>query len=362
MLTHQPTDTMHLTVTAIAVDQALQVRDGLDDATVARYRESFDRLPPIDVFDTPDGYVLADGFHRYQAAVELGHVEIAARVHRGSRDDAADYAATANAAAGKPLTAAERRRAIIGLHARHPDWTQQRIADAMSVAQSTVHYILASVAVTRATPIKFDNPTTAAVIHQAPPEQWAPLAQAAQEQGWTVQETRAQVRAVTAPPVPLANIAPPPELTDGGADVPTVAYPPVPRGTDATVKRRDVFTLKEWAELHPDMQMTLRDEGIAGSFGPVKFNKQDTDHIEWAQWSWNPVTGCKHDCSYCYARDIAVRFYPHGFAPAFLPYRLAAPRSTQVPPEAATNIAYKNVCLHLLHGRSVRQVGAAGMD
>jgi pyruvate-formate lyase-activating enzyme len=26
-------------------------------------------------------------------------------------------------------------------------------------------------------------------------------------------------------------------------------------------------------------------------------------------WSWNPVTGCLHDCPYCYARDIANRFY-----------------------------------------------------
>lgn len=33
------------------------------------------------------------------------------------------------------------------------------------------------------------------------------------------------------------------------------------------------------------------------------------ENIEWAKWSWNPVVGCKHNCMYCYARDIAIRFY-----------------------------------------------------
>lgn len=30
--------------------------------------------------------------------------------------------------------------------------------------------------------------------------------------------------------------------------------------------------------------------------------------IEWADMTWNPVTGCLHDCNYCYARKIANRF------------------------------------------------------
>lgn len=30
--------------------------------------------------------------------------------------------------------------------------------------------------------------------------------------------------------------------------------------------------------------------------------------IDWCDSSWNPVTGCKHDCEYCYARGIANRF------------------------------------------------------
>ena len=60
-----------------------------------------------------------------------------------------------------------------------------------------------------------------------------------------------------------------------------------------------------------------------------KFN-QTNDSIEWAKWTWNPVTGCKHGCEFCYARDIANRFTGH-FEPKFHPQRLAAPMNTPVP-------------------------------
>jgi len=33
--------------------------------------------------------------------------------------------------------------------------------------------------------------------------------------------------------------------------------------------------------------------------------------IDWCDSSWNPVTGCYHDCPYCYARGIANRFGMH---------------------------------------------------
>ena len=30
--------------------------------------------------------------------------------------------------------------------------------------------------------------------------------------------------------------------------------------------------------------------------------------IDWCDFTWNPVTGCRHTCEYCYARKIAKRF------------------------------------------------------
>lgn len=36
--------------------------------------------------------------------------------------------------------------------------------------------------------------------------------------------------------------------------------------------------------------------------------------IEWCDETWNPVTGCKHTCEYCYARRIVARFSPDASA------------------------------------------------
>ena len=81
--------------------------------------------------------------------------------------------------------------------------------------------------------------------------------------------------------------------------------------------------------------------------------------IDWADASWNPVTGCKHGCEYCYARGIARRFgckingdmgkalavldepyvskdgvtnpYPYEFLPTFHRYRLDIPVTWKKP-------------------------------
>lgn len=52
--------------------------------------------------------------------------------------------------------------------------------------------------------------------------------------------------------------------------------------------------------------------------------------IEWCTHTWNPITGCRHNCPYCYARKIAERFretpaFPVGFTPVLRQERLAEP-------------------------------------
>lgn len=81
--------------------------------------------------------------------------------------------------------------------------------------------------------------------------------------------------------------------------------------------------------------------------------------IEWCDMTWNPVTGCRHGCEYCYAQRIAARFgtqlpdgssypethggvhyleqkikenpYPYLFEPTFLPFRLKEPEQKTKP-------------------------------
>ena len=83
--------------------------------------------------------------------------------------------------------------------------------------------------------------------------------------------------------------------------------------------------------------------------------------IDWADASWNPVTGCLRGCEYCYARQIARRFgckingdirnckarailtepyvsangvtnpYPYEFLPTFHEYRLNIPQTWKKP-------------------------------
>jgi protein gp37 len=63
-----------------------------------------------------------------------------------------------------------------------------------------------------------------------------------------------------------------------------------------------------------------------------QFNRT-TDAVDWASWTWNPVTGCLHGCKYCYARELAYRpsykaSYPIQFDPIFHHERLQDPVNT----------------------------------
>lgn len=73
--------------------------------------------------------------------------------------------------------------------------------------------------------------------------------------------------------------------------------------------------------------------------------------IEYADYTWNPVTGCFHNCAYCYAKRIAERFksknqypyidgikpknikepFPYGFLPTFHYDRLQEPLNLKTP-------------------------------
>jgi len=94
---------------------------------------------------------------------------------------------------------------------------------------------------------------------------------------------------------------------------------------------KNIVTTEQWAGLSLSEQKDILATAPSG-----KFNLQDNDAIGWAAYSWNPITGCWQGCEYCYAKDIATRFYGDiGFTPALHAERLRIPFGTQ--PKANNN-------------------------
>ena len=125
----------------LVLDPSLNLRDRLDDFTVERYADSWDRLPPITVFEVEDRLLLADGFHRHAAAVMMGKRTIPAEVRVGTFTEALDFVAGVNLFHGLPLTRAERRRAVEVKLKLHHDWSDRRMAQELAVSRELVFKI-----------------------------------------------------------------------------------------------------------------------------------------------------------------------------------------------------------------------------
>lgn len=63
----------------------------LDAARVRHYVQAGEAVAPVVVFDTEEGYLLVDGYHRVAAAKLRGASTVPAELRRGSREDAFRY-------------------------------------------------------------------------------------------------------------------------------------------------------------------------------------------------------------------------------------------------------------------------------
>ena len=178
---------MKLAIQDIDIDPTIQIRRINHEDTIKRYEESFDKLPPIDVFETPEGLLLADGFHRISAAERLQHTEIEATVLKGSRLDAAEHAVVSNTKNAEPLTTEERNEGIRRLKQIHPEWKTRDFAKAMSVSHMTVKRVFDVDEVRRSvfSPVTRVTDSHYGVIAGAEPKNWEPLVKAADQRGWT---------------------------------------------------------------------------------------------------------------------------------------------------------------------------------
>jgi len=131
-------DIRNVALDDLVLDPDLNLRDRLDDFTVERYAEAWDRLPPITVYEIDERWLLADGFHRHAAAVMLGKRTIPAEVRAGSFDEALDYVSSVNLFHGLPLSRTERRRAVEVKLKLHHDWSDRRTAEELGVSRELV--------------------------------------------------------------------------------------------------------------------------------------------------------------------------------------------------------------------------------
>jgi protein gp37/ParB-like chromosome segregation protein Spo0J len=103
-------------------------------------------------------------------------------------------------------------------------------------------------------------------------------------------------------------------------------------------EEEDYILLEDWKIMSAEQRKEALEHDCTSPFIP-----QTSDGIEFAKWTWDPITGCKHNCDYCNASDMANSLFPQKFAPSFYPGRLKCAEKTKVPVQSKTDITYKNV-------------------
>lgn len=131
----------NLRIADISVDLKVQLKQrGIDENTVRAYIDALTNdatFPPIVVFQDGNSLWLADGFHRVSAYRFCGRQEVEADVRIGSRDEAIVYAATANAATGRPMSREQKKEAGERLIKMTGD-SNMEIARKLAIADVTV--------------------------------------------------------------------------------------------------------------------------------------------------------------------------------------------------------------------------------
>ena len=145
---------------------------------------------------------------------------------------------------------------------------------------------------------------------------------------WLSQQQEDRPADLPAPtPQPPAAAKP---STTAAAPTPAVVTPSVP--VQPPVKRHTPPSPPEITEI----ELADGKKGFIQSRPGYRSTFNETNAmVDWAKWTWNPITGCYHGCEYCYARDIALSekmksVYITGFEPTFHPERLQAPANTTV--------------------------------
>jgi protein gp37 len=228
-------------------------------------------FPPVTVFSDGHDYWLADGFHRIKAAERIGKETIEAEIQQGGRREAILHSVGVNATHGLRRTNDDKRRAVMTLL----NDTEGYIGE-----DGKRHYWY-----------KWSDREIArrCAVHNS-----------------FVSRLRASLS---------TSDSEPRTYTTKHGTTATMDTSAIGRKSNSEHSDQEDFDLPE----------TEPPKHSAKS--KPTFNRTN-DNIKWAKWTWNPVTGCKHNCPYCYAQDIANRF-TGCFEPEFHEDRLEAPGNTK---------------------------------
>jgi hypothetical protein len=130
-----------LKIADIRLDGNTQARVAIHQTTVDEYAEVLTaggELPPVVVYFDGAAHWLADGFHRLHAHRSISAVTVRADVRDGTAREAQMHAYGANQAHGLRRTNDDKRKAVLGMLALVPDWSDRAIAKHVGVAHTMV--------------------------------------------------------------------------------------------------------------------------------------------------------------------------------------------------------------------------------
>jgi hypothetical protein len=138
-------------ISDIHCDQTkVQARVAMSEQTIDEYVEAMQSgvtFQPVVVFYDGKKYILADGFHRVEAAKKSGMTEIDADVRNGGMRDALLFAVGANADHGLRRTNQDKRRAVEILlkDDEWSEWSNVIIAKSCAVSEALVRKVRVSI-------------------------------------------------------------------------------------------------------------------------------------------------------------------------------------------------------------------------
>lgn len=183
-----------LKINEVIADDRLNIRSRRNPNLVETYVAVIDELPPIAVFNVKSEYLIADGFHRYEAHLVANRKAIKADVKDGTWQDAERYAAIANTKHGARLSTPDLHSAVRRLLSH--GLSREDVAKELSIGVQGVTNVRRADKVRAKTDIDDLSHSVALAVGRADERYWKQIAEASVSQHWGVVKTREIATAV----------------------------------------------------------------------------------------------------------------------------------------------------------------------